>query len=169
VLEFIFERAGILVGTVFKYLPSAHNVQEVNEADYTTCNSLNPIAEYESGNDVITFPKPGTRFYICGFLGHCDQGGMRMKTTIVDHVSSTPLIPGIPPTSPALPSPMTSIIPQLPGPGAGNPSPHVPHGHAHPPTAAPISVPGHSAADPAHVPRLLVVGVASGAVSLLLW
>ncbi|KAG0560727.1 hypothetical protein M758_9G007800 [Ceratodon purpureus] len=164
---------------VFKYLPIAHNVQEVNETDYKTCNSLNPIAEYESGNDIITLAKPGTRYYICGFLGHCDQGGMRMKTTIVDQVSSTPLIPVIPPTNSELPSPMTSIIPQLPSPAAGNgttsnPPPHSsPHGHAHPPTAAPVSVPGHSAGDPTvQVPRLLVaisLGVASAAVSLLFW
>jgi hypothetical protein len=71
---------------MFKHLPSAHNVPEVNKEDYTTYNSLNPIADY-------------------------NQGGMRIQTTIFDHVSSIPLLPDLPPTSPELLLPLTRIIP----------------------------------------------------------
>lgn len=102
--------------SVFKYLPSAHNVQEVSEVDYMICNGLNPIAMYESGNDIVTLPKPGVHFYICGFIGHCDKGGMKLKATVVSPSapiginSSSPMPSPTPTTSPELPSPMTSII-----------------------------------------------------------
>jgi len=142
---------------VFKYLPSAHNVQEVTEVNYAACNSVSPIAEYETGNDIITFPKPGTHYYICGFLGHCDQGGMKLKATVNSPKATNLSSPSPSPAkTPELSSPMTSIIPQLPG---GETHPHLPHGHGHGapnPTPAPVSTPGgHSCAAPFSVPLCL--------------
>lgn len=121
---------------------------------------------YESGNDIVTLPKPGVHFYICGFIGHCDQGGMKLKATVVNPSapiginSSSPLPSPTATTSPELPSPMTSIIPQMPG---GDPGPHRgqhDHGHGHgapTPAPAPISIPGgHSRATLSIVPLRIV-------------
>ncbi|VAH38470.1 unnamed protein product [Triticum turgidum subsp. durum] len=56
---------------VFKYSPQAHDVLEVSKADYDSCSTANPITTFNSGNDVVTFTATGTRYFICGFPGHC--------------------------------------------------------------------------------------------------
>ncbi|XP_024380119.1 early nodulin-like protein 12 isoform X1 [Physcomitrium patens] len=131
---------------VFKYIPSDHNVQEVTESDYVSCSSLNPLAEYESGNDIVTLPKPGTHYYICGFLGHCDQGGMRMKITVRGAYAPQSVHGGA--TSPTgdLPSPMTGMDPGLPSADTATVLPQGNHERALTPAAVPVTVPGHSAA-----------------------
>lgn len=44
-----------------------------------------------TGNDVVKLEKPGTRYFICGTLGHCDQG---MKVKIVTVSGNAPSSPG---------------------------------------------------------------------------
>ncbi|KAF7019411.1 hypothetical protein CFC21_032587 [Triticum aestivum] len=56
---------------VFKYSPQAHDVLEVSKADYDSCSTATPIATLNSGNDVIALTVTGTRYFICGFPGHC--------------------------------------------------------------------------------------------------
>ncbi|XP_024388430.1 early nodulin-like protein 14 isoform X1 [Physcomitrium patens] len=133
---------------VFKYMPTAHNVQEVTEADYAACNSMNPITEYQSGNDIVTLPKQGTHYYICGVLGHCTEGGMRMKVTVVADDSLNSAAP-----AGSLPLPQAST-PQT---GASSTSGLARRGgdHANSPAIPPISTAGHSAAQISAKPKSL--------------
>ncbi|XP_048549577.1 mavicyanin-like [Triticum urartu] len=72
---------------VFKYSPQAHDVLEVSKADYDSCSIVNPIATLNSGNDIVTLTAAGTRYFICGFPGHC-TGGMKIKIDVVPSSSS---------------------------------------------------------------------------------
>ncbi|SPT20731.1 unnamed protein product [Triticum aestivum] len=91
---------------VFKYSPQAHNVLEVSKADYDSCSTVNPIATLNSGNDIVTLTAVGTRYFICGFPGHC-TGGMKVK------------IDGVPGSSSPSPAPAS-------GPNASNAPPTTP-------------------------------------------
>ncbi|CAN6166154.1 unnamed protein product [Urochloa humidicola] len=94
---------------VFKYSPQAHDVLEVSKADYDSCSSARPIATHNSGNDAIALTSAGTRYFICGFTGHCD-GGMKLQVDVVP--SATSLAPAGTPgaTAPAAspPSPVSA-------------------------------------------------------------
>ncbi|KAF8675209.1 hypothetical protein HU200_047876 [Digitaria exilis] len=57
---------------VFKYSPQAHDVLEVSKVAYDSCSTGSPLATHNSGNDAIALTSPGTRYFICGFTGHCD-------------------------------------------------------------------------------------------------
>ena len=59
---------------IFEYDNTSHNVIEVALEDYNSCNAASPIALYTSGNDSITFDKPGNYYYLCGFPNHCQNG-----------------------------------------------------------------------------------------------
>ncbi|EER96398.1 hypothetical protein BDA96_02G146000 [Sorghum bicolor] len=72
---------------VFKYSPQAHDVVEVSKADYDSCSNANPIATHNSGNDAIALASPGTRYFICGFPGHC-TGGMKIQIDVVPSANS---------------------------------------------------------------------------------
>ncbi|CAN6179890.1 unnamed protein product [Urochloa humidicola] len=89
---------------VFKYSPQAHDVLEVSKADYDSCSTASPIATHNSGNDAIALTSPGTRYFICGFTGHCD-GGMKLQVDVVP--SATSLAPAGAPEANAPVSPST--------------------------------------------------------------
>uniref|UniRef100_A0A0E0LR18 Phytocyanin domain-containing protein n=1 Tax=Oryza punctata TaxID=4537 RepID=A0A0E0LR18_ORYPU len=74
---------------VFKYSPAAHDVVEVNKADYDSCSSSSPITTFNSGDDTIPLTAAGTRYFICGFSGHCD-GGMKVTVKVEAATSSNP-------------------------------------------------------------------------------
>ncbi|KAM3391075.1 hypothetical protein ACQJBY_012624 [Aegilops geniculata] len=74
---------------VFKYSPQAHDVLEVSEADYDSCSTASPITTLNSGNDAVTLTASGTRYFICGFPGHC-AGGMKVKIDVMSGSSSSP-------------------------------------------------------------------------------
>ena len=74
---------------VFKYSPQAHDVLEVSKADYDSCSTASPITTLNSGNDVVTLTASGTRYFICGFPGHC-AGGMKVKIDVMSGSSSSP-------------------------------------------------------------------------------
>ncbi|XBJ05714.1 hypothetical protein VPH35_024449 [Triticum aestivum] len=77
---------------VFKYSPQAHDVLAlVSKADYDSCSTATPIATLNFGNDVIALNVTGTRYFICGFPGHC-AGGMKVKIDAMP--SSSSLSPG---------------------------------------------------------------------------
>ncbi|XP_051194178.1 basic blue protein-like [Lolium perenne] len=97
---------------VFKYNPQAHDVLEVSKADYDSCSAANPITTLKTGNDVIALPATGTRYFICGFTGHCASG---MKVTIDVLSASSPLTPSSP--APAS-GPSASNSPPPPPPSA---------------------------------------------------
>ncbi|KAI5009643.1 hypothetical protein ZWY2020_011780 [Hordeum vulgare] len=89
---------------VFKYSPQAHDVLEVSKADYDSCSTANPIATLNTGNDIITLTATGTRYFICGFPGHC-TGGMKVKIDVPASSSSSP--------QPAAPVQATLLRPRL--------------------------------------------------------
>ncbi|CAM0946011.1 unnamed protein product [Alopecurus aequalis] len=96
---------------VFKYSPQAHDVLEVSKADYDSCNTANPITTFNSGNDIITLTTTGTRYFICGFPGHCrttGTGGMKVKIDVVEGSSSSSPAPAGAPGPGASNSPLPS-------------------------------------------------------------
>ncbi|OVA02145.1 Plastocyanin-like [Macleaya cordata] len=58
---------------VFAYKP-IHNVLEVDEDAFDTCNTTTPISINNGGQTVITLDTVGTRYFICGTPGHCGSG-----------------------------------------------------------------------------------------------
>lgn len=62
-----------VVLAVFSYTP-LHDVVEVNQQGYDTCTVANAIATYNTGETVIHLTSEGTRYFVCGRLGHCQQG-----------------------------------------------------------------------------------------------
>ncbi|KAM6549598.1 hypothetical protein CsatB_021274 [Cannabis sativa] len=79
---------------VFKYLSGLHSVVELaDEKAYKQCDTGSSLDSKSSGNDVVKLTKPGTRYFACGTLGHCDQG-MKLKiTTVAGNAPSTPTSP----------------------------------------------------------------------------
>eukprot|EP01018_Ginkgo_biloba_P014424 Gb_10187 [translate_table: standard] len=68
---------------LFKYTPGLHSVVEVgSEAEYKSCNIGNPVNSLNGGNNVVKLGKAGTRYFVCGTMGHC-SGGMKLKVTVL--------------------------------------------------------------------------------------
>ncbi|KAL6188205.1 hypothetical protein ACLB2K_039598 [Fragaria x ananassa] len=105
---------------------SYHNVMEVTEPSFKSCNSSSPIAAYSSGSDYITLERPGHYYFLCGAPRHCEAG---QKVEVVvslpttdDHVSSPSLAPsGL--STPSTPSP-------APSPSTPRPQERLPHSAA---------------------------------------
>jgi plastocyanin len=98
---------------VFKYSAQAHDVLEVSKADYDSCSAASPIATLKTGNDVVDLPTTGTRYFICGFTGHC-TAGMKVKIDVVAGSSPSSPAPASGPSagnspSPPSPSAATSV------------------------------------------------------------
>ncbi|XBI59837.1 hypothetical protein VPH35_040844 [Triticum aestivum] len=89
---------------VFKYSHEAHDVLEVSKADYDSCSTAIPIATLNSGNDVIALTVTGTRYFICGFPGHC-AGGMKVTIDVMPSSSSSSPSPASGPSASNAPSP----------------------------------------------------------------
>lgn len=88
---------------MFKYSPQAHNLLQVSKADYDSCNTASPLATYTSGNVIVTLSNNNTRYFICGFPGHC-AGGMKVKiivTSTSPAPASGPSASNAPPATPA--------------------------------------------------------------------
>ncbi|XP_040382985.1 mavicyanin-like [Oryza brachyantha] len=126
---------------VFKYSPSAHDVVEVSKADYDSCSSSSPVATFNSGDDTIALTAAGTRYFICGFTGHC-AGGMKVAVKVDAATSSSPV-----PSPPMAPRPRT-------------PPAMAPNGAAVPPAAA-----GGRPAPPSSSASKLTVGLSLGAIA----
>ncbi|XP_037474899.1 mavicyanin-like [Triticum dicoccoides] len=89
---------------VFKYSPQAHDVLEVSKADYDSSSTASPVTTLNSGNDVVTLTATGTRYFICGFPGHC-AGGMKVKIDVMPSSSSTSPAPASGPSATNAPPP----------------------------------------------------------------
>ncbi|PON45076.1 Cupredoxin [Parasponia andersonii] len=62
---------------VFKYVKGQHNVYEVEEDTFRSCDSSSGVLEkYESGNDQVKLTEAKKYWFICDVSGHC-LGGMR--------------------------------------------------------------------------------------------
>ncbi|GMJ01316.1 hypothetical protein HRI_003800800 [Hibiscus trionum] len=103
----------------FEYNSIFHDVREVTERNYKSCNGTKAISTHYSGNDSFSMERPGHRYFICGFRDHCQHG---QKVDIDVHDASSPS----PKLSPR-PSPgraPTSSLPLPPSPTAHNPAPN---------------------------------------------
>ncbi|XP_062114535.1 blue copper protein-like [Humulus lupulus] len=58
---------------VFSYA-GAHDVLEVHEEDYESCNISHPIKTHNDGDTVVPLNQQGTRYFVCGRQGHCLMG-----------------------------------------------------------------------------------------------
>uniref|UniRef100_A0A7N0T4V5 Phytocyanin domain-containing protein n=1 Tax=Kalanchoe fedtschenkoi TaxID=63787 RepID=A0A7N0T4V5_KALFE len=73
---------------VFKYTPGLHSVVELaGSSAYDKCDISTATDSKSSGEDVIKLTKPGTRYFACGTLGHC-EGGMKLKITTVSEAAT---------------------------------------------------------------------------------
>ncbi|XP_042065564.1 basic blue protein-like [Salvia splendens] len=91
---------------VFKYSKAQHNVKEVTDATYRSCNASNGvIAIYESGNDEIRLTDAKKYNFICDKDSHC-IGGMRFSATVLEASTSNNTTPT---GAPAPPSSAVSI------------------------------------------------------------
>ncbi|KAG9456453.1 hypothetical protein H6P81_000961 [Aristolochia fimbriata] len=95
---------------VFEYNKQFHNVLQVNQSDFRSCNASSPIASHTSGNDSIAIKRKGHYFFICGFPGHC-AGGQKVDIRVVAVVSA-------PAAAPTTSPPLESSIPVLGSPAA---------------------------------------------------
>lgn len=63
------------------------------ESQYKNCDIGSAVNSMNGGNDVVKLSKPGTRYFACGTLGHCDQG-MKLKVkTVAGNATSSPESP----------------------------------------------------------------------------
>ncbi|KAJ7558069.1 hypothetical protein O6H91_04G023700 [Diphasiastrum complanatum] len=94
---------------VFDYPPDVHNVRIVDETQYTTCILTNPQGIAGGGHTVLNLTVVGDHFFVCGVVGHCDQG-QKLKVFVNANAGSPgPVtIPASQVPSPAPPSPGSS-------------------------------------------------------------
>lgn len=94
---------------LFEYAQGSHDVVEVTNANYTACNITNPIQTWTTGNTTVPLNSAGTRYFICGYPGHCAAG---QKVAITTVTSASPSPPSS--TTPPPPSTNGSTISSLP-------------------------------------------------------
>ncbi|XP_052180895.1 blue copper protein 1b-like [Diospyros lotus] len=88
---------------VFSYWPT-HDVLEVNQADYATCRTVNPISVHSDGKTVIQLQEGGTtRFFICGRRRHCAMG-LKLEVHVLSD-SDQAVSSSSPSPAPSLPNP----------------------------------------------------------------
>ncbi|EHA8592498.1 stellacyanin-like [Cocos nucifera] len=67
---------------VFKYAKGQHDVCQVTEETYRSCNSTSGnINYYNSGNDRVNLTEAGKYWFICDVSGHC-LGGMKFGISV---------------------------------------------------------------------------------------
>ncbi|CAM6116017.1 unnamed protein product [Calypogeia fissa] len=72
-----FRQGGVLeVGDSlqFVYDNTEHNLLGVTSEHFVECNSSAPLREFNDGNTTISFSRPGSYYFICGFPNHCEDG-----------------------------------------------------------------------------------------------
>ncbi|CAM0953676.1 unnamed protein product [Alopecurus aequalis] len=75
--------AGV-VHAVFEYVKNQHNVYEVTEAAYRSCDATAPgavLAAYTSGFDRVVLPEARTYWFICQIPNHC-IAGMKLAVNV---------------------------------------------------------------------------------------
>ncbi|RWW54410.1 hypothetical protein BHE74_00039009 [Ensete ventricosum] len=131
-----------------------------------SCTTSNPISTKTGGNTVVTLNGTGSRYFICGTLGHC-AGGMKLQIDVVAAPTSTPPPPPSPsttPRSPVAPSPRSPAAPSPRSPSELAPASSTP-GSVPPPSTPPTSPPTPSGAC---LQAKAALGLGSGIVMLML-
>ncbi|KAF0902144.1 hypothetical protein E2562_014397 [Oryza meyeriana var. granulata] len=82
------DKHAFLVGDVlvFQYVKSQHNVLQVTDSTYRSCDTAGGVAgvlkNYTSGYDRVQLTEPNsTYWFICDFPGHC-LGGMKLAVKV---------------------------------------------------------------------------------------
>lgn len=67
---------------MFKYVKGQHNVYEVVEGTFRSCDaSSGVLAKYESGDDRVELTEAKKYWFLCNIDGHC-LGGMRFSIDV---------------------------------------------------------------------------------------
>lgn len=94
----------------FTYIPAEHDTTIVTATEYASCAMSVTAKKYTSGTDVVTLTKPGTYYFYCGVMGHCEMG-MKMKVT-VGAAAVTPIVaPALPPAAVPVKAPAPAPVP----------------------------------------------------------
>ncbi|XP_071742244.1 uclacyanin 1-like [Rutidosis leptorrhynchoides] len=118
---------------LFNFTTGAHTVAEVSQAAYGPCTTTNPISVTTTGPARLTLNAPGTHYYICTVVGHC-QTGQKLTINVRPATSATPApapaptsttnAPVASPTAAPTSSPTTTPTPSTTvSPPASSPSP----------------------------------------------
>ena len=78
-------------------------MEEVSQAEYEACSSSNSLSSHGDGNTVITMDKEGTRYFICGAAGHCENGMKIAVTVSAGGATAPPLVEDAPAETPFTP------------------------------------------------------------------
>ncbi|CAI0542846.1 unnamed protein product [Linum tenue] len=144
---------------VFNFAAGAHDVTQVNKADYDSCSATNPMMTSTNTPARITLNTSGEHYFICGVPGHCSAG---QKVT-VNVLAST--------TGSSSPSPAPMVMPPSPSPAprraltpASAPSPAPTTVSAPTPSTSPVAgdVPLSAPAPSARTPMTYTVGDSFG-------
>ncbi|KAK9905229.1 hypothetical protein M0R45_000423 [Rubus argutus] len=124
---------------LFSYNNQFHNVMQVTEQDYNSCNPSSAMATYSSGSDKITLERPGHYYFLCGAPGHCQAG---QKVDIEVNLPHSVLSPSPAPyglSAPSTPPPVESSFPSPSLAPSGLSSPSIPHPVERPPSSAAVT------------------------------
>ncbi|CAL9167752.1 unnamed protein product, partial [Musa hybrid cultivar] len=85
--DFSFTDRCVRTHAVFKYVQVQHNVYQVTEETYRSCDSSTGVTRtYNSGDDRVTLGEATSYWFICTISGHC-QAGMRLAVSVANSSS----------------------------------------------------------------------------------
>ena len=123
----------------FSYNGQHHNVIEVTEDGFKSCDSRAPIAAYHSGSDTVPLNRPGHYYFLCGTAGHC-AAGQKLEVVVSLPPPDSPVSsPSPAPTvlsSPSTPPRAHQVSSPSPAPSGVSSSPSTPHPQEMPPRSA---------------------------------
>lgn len=81
---------------VFQYVSSQHNVYEVSESTYRSCDTAGGTngvrVKYTSGYDRVLLAEARAYWFLCDFPGHC-LGGMKLAVNVSAGGGPSPGVP----------------------------------------------------------------------------
>ncbi|KAG7622378.1 Phytocyanin domain [Arabidopsis suecica] len=104
---------------VWKYDMKVDSVLQVTKEDYESCNTANPLKQYNDGNTKVELDKSGPYFFISGAPGNCAKGEKITLVVLAERKSgggsSSGDAPKVSPVSPTAQTPAPA-----PGPAAAH-------------------------------------------------
>ncbi|CAI0389283.1 unnamed protein product [Linum tenue] len=94
---------------VFNFAAGAHDVTQVNKADYDSCSAANPMMTSTTGPARITLNSTGEHYFICGVPGHC-SAGQKVTVNVLASTTGPSPAPRRALTPAAAPTPSTSPV-----------------------------------------------------------
>ncbi|MCO5550909.1 hypothetical protein L7F22_004403 [Adiantum nelumboides] len=107
---------------LFKYEQGWHDLVEVTKEDYDSCNGVGPsaIKKWTDGTTTLPLDKPGERYFICSFIGHCPP--MKLAINVVGGVAVSTNSSSTGEPSPSPSPPLSDTTPPTFAPKAHNPT-----------------------------------------------